>query len=602
MLELIAQGTTIDQRWRKRIPPDTEIEIGRASKTYRVPWDSQVSRRHVVVNVKDHHISVTRLPTAANPVFFSGDEVDQFVVQPGQHFVIGSTTFLLAADQAFGSMSVPSPFSQRTFSADFLNQVKYRDADRRIDVLNRIPEVISNANDTEELLTGMVNTLMAGISTATTIGIVAVGGHSEDEESSDASLRVIHWDRRGFDRGDFQPSAKLAGQAIELGQSVLNVWHPDLVDAQDEYTFDYENDWAFVCPIESQATHQWAIYVAGRNRSQWKQGSTQAPVTGESGIDELDLDGDIKFCELVGSTLKNLLQVQRLERQQASLRTFFSPVVVEAIRGRDADEVLLPRKCNVTVLFCDLRGFAKTSEAMADDLLGLLERVSEALGITTGAVLDRGGVVGDFHGDAVMGFWGWPLAEAALNENALAAVRTALDIQSVFTNDRAHHPRLLDFQMGLGLASGPAVAGKIGTRDQVKVTAFGPVVNLASRLEGMTRRLRSSILCDAMTAQRIAEAKGRSPLLRRLGEFQPFGLENSIDVFQVLPEASVSNEDLTLYEDALRAFTQGNWSQAIAVLNKMTPTDSARLFLEDWIKGRDGPPDEFVGVIQMTNK
>lgn len=609
MLELIAQGPSIDHRWRRQIPSHSEIELGRATDAYRVPWDNQVSRRHVRIVADEHHVVVTKLKTAGNPVFFNGDAVDEFVLNPGQHFVIGVTTFSLAADAAFGSMSVPNPFSQKTFSSDFLEKVKFRDADRRIEVLNRLPKVIANANAPGELMIEMINTLMAGIATATTIGIVRhlssedAGPTQKDVPEIASSLEVIQWDRRGFDRGDFQPSSKLVAQAVSSRETVLNVWHPDLVDTDVGYTYDYSNDWAFACPIESPATKNWCIYVAGRNQTLNQHGSTDSDSKDEQ---ELDFDGDIKFCELVGSTMKNLLQVQRLERQQASLRTFFSPVVVDAIAARDAEEVLSPRECDVTVLFCDLRGFAKASEAMSDDLLGLLERVSESLGIMTGTILDRGGVIGDFHGDAVMGFWGWPLSENERERNAAEAIAAALRIQDVFSNELQQHPRLNNFHVGLGLASGHSVAGKIGTRDQVKVTAFGPVVNLASRLEGMTRSLNSMILADRETVLRMEGSADRlrigGPVCRMLGTFQPFGLQRTVDVFQVVPSGWVSERDVAVYHDAVENFSRGNWKRATELLQHLPETDSARVFLESAIGHRQSPPSDFDGVIQMKNK
>ena len=69
----------------------------------------------------------------------------------------------------------------------------------------------------------------------------------------------------------------------------------------------------------------------------------------------------------------------------------------------------------------------KNSEKSADDLLGLLNRVSRALGVTTHHILDQGGVVGDFQGDAAMGFWGWPIAHVDAVERA---ARAALAIRA----------------------------------------------------------------------------------------------------------------------------------------------------------------------------
>ena len=90
------------------------------------------------------------------------------------------------------------------------------------------------------------------------------------------------------------------------------------------------------------------------------------------------------------------------------LRQFFAPLILSV--GDDLDTALLePRECDVTVLFCDLRGFSQKAEAAAGDLKGLLDRVSRALGVMTSQILKHSGVTGDFQGDAAMGFWGWPL-------------------------------------------------------------------------------------------------------------------------------------------------------------------------------------------------
>ena len=81
------------------------------------------------------------------------------------------------------------------------------------------------------------------------------------------------------------------------------------------------------------------------------------------------------------------------------------------------------------MLFCDLRGFSRQSERHAGDLLGLLQRVSQALGVMTHHIREQGGVVGDFQGDAAMGFWGWPLAQ---HDAVLRTCRAALAIRAEF--------------------------------------------------------------------------------------------------------------------------------------------------------------------------
>ena len=599
MLELIAQGKSVDSRWRRQLP-EQAIEIGRATHSYRVPWDSQVSRRHVILKRESAGVRVEKVAAAANPIFFNGNEVESFLLAPGEHFVIGQTTFSLTADKAFVTMDAPSPISQRTFSPELLKQVPYRNADRRIEILNRLPEVISSAGDVEELLIRMVNTLLAGVPASSTIGIVQLQDPDANAESSD-SIRVIQWDRRGLDGGDFQPSERLIRQSIELNETTLHIWN-QRKRTETQYTFDYQNDWAFACPIVSEASPGWAIYVAGSNLS--------GDSTIDAGSGEPDVQDDVKFCELVGTTLKNLLLVKQLERQQSSLRSFFSPIVMDAIAGRDPEEVLAPRKCDVSVLFCDLRGFSRTSEAMADNLLELLARVSDSLGIMTHKILQTGGVIGDFHGDSAMGFWGWPIEPPENSENGRAAITAAVEIQAAVAEKLRTTPSLQNFQIGLGIASGEAVAGKIGTRDQVKVTAFGPVVNLASRLEGMSKYFGSSILADGETVKRYLSALGIAadqvpaaphPVPRRLGKFQPFGLEGTFDVYQITGHEAVSDA-ASGYEKALKSFESGDWESAKQTLDSLPAEDVAVGFLSNYITDQVSPASDFEGVIRMMAK
>ena len=188
-----------------------------------------------------------------------------------------------------------------------------------------------------------------------------------------------------------------------------------------EYTESESIDWAFCTPLPGEACRGWALYVAGRF------GSTTPGGAGYS--DPSDVRDDVKFTELAAATLSSLRELNRLGRQQAGLSQFFAPIVMEALAADDPQRVLAPRKADVAVLFCDLRGFSRTSERSGSDLLGLLERVSKALGVMTHQILNHGGVVGDFQGDAAMGFWGWPLPQAdAAQRAALAAlgIRTSL--------------------------------------------------------------------------------------------------------------------------------------------------------------------------------
>jgi adenylate cyclase len=306
----------------------------------------------------------------------------------------------------------------------------------------------------------------------------------------------------------------------------------------------------------------------------------------------------VKFTELVAAMLGSLRQMRILEHRHATLSQFFSPVVLETLATEDPEVVLAPRETTVTVMFCDLRGFSRETERHAGDLLGMLQRVSNALGVMTHHIREQGGVVGDFQGDAAMGFWGWPLAQP---DAALRTARAAVAVRAEFEATEGFHA-------GIGIATGRAVAGKIGTVDQVKVTVFGPVVNLASRLEGMTKILHAPVLMDEATAAVVRSQVPREiARMRRLAVVLPYGLDTPLVVSELLPPASVNpdltDEHLEIYEAALDAFVAGRWLESFQLLHRIPAEDRAKDFLTVYMAGRNRtPPPKWDGVIPLESK
>jgi adenylate cyclase len=411
-------------------------------------------------------------------------------------------------------------------------------------------------------------------------------------------VNVLHWDRRLAIGEDFQPSQRLITEAVQRGQSVLHVWTAASDSKAHAFTITENIDWAFCTPIQCDACKGWAIYVAGR----FSVDATTTPTPSSPH----DLREDLKFTELVASTLASLRQNQSMQRKQAAFRNFFAPAVLDAIAAEDPEMVLAPRETDVSVLFCDLRGFSREAERNAGDLLGLLDRVSKALGVMTHHILEQGGVFGDFQGDAAMGFWGWPINQPdAVLRACLAALAIRLEFEGA--SRQPSHP-LADFRAGIGLATGRAVAGRIGTIDQVKVTVFGPVVNRASRLEGMTKILHTPILLDESTAREVRDQIPPSiARCRRIAVVKPYGVESAVEVSELLPPAAdfpdLSDKDLQTYERALDAFLAGDWSEALELLHEVPAKDRVKDFLTIFIAqhNRTSPPD-WNGVIPLSRK
>lgn len=623
MPDLIAQGPRPEDRWRRALPETgVEVTVGRTASPWTVGWDDRISRNHATLCWNGSKLEVSKLQQARNAIFYRGGQRDQFAASIGEHFVIGQTTFTLLDEQVNSPASESPAFAEQTFSAHLLRKNKYKDADHRIEALGKLPEIIAGAANDQELCGRIVKLVLQGVPQASFVAILKLKGNGTDSEASstdssshltvldlpesDATradvhfgpeLDVLHWDCRAITGQQFKPSEQLIRSATQTGESVLHVWSRS-AGANPLFTQSENVDWAFCTPVVAEACPGWAIYVTG---------GFAGPFGPDAPGEETEfLQDDLKFTELTATTLGALRQVRALQRRQDSLRNFFAPVVLNALGGRDPDQVLAPRETEVSVLFCDLRGFSQQSEDAADRLLELLQRVSDALGVMTHHILANGGVVGDFHGDAAMGFWGWPIA----SRNSIEQVcQAALAIRAEFEAASAQpdHP-LADFRAGLGIASGAAVAGRIGTTDQVKVTVFGPVVNLASRLEGMTKQLQTSILVDEPTAAWVRENVSANILrIRRVAKVLPFGMQIPLVVSELLPPAGehsvLSDDHVAAYEQALDHFLAGSWNDAFRYLHQVPAEDQVKDFLTVYIaQHRRVAPPGWQGVIELPGK
>ncbi|MEO8269135.1 MAG: FHA domain-containing protein, partial [Aureliella sp.] len=358
MPDLIAQGTRPHDRWRRVVPlGGDEVVLGRTAEPWAVPWDDRISRQHATLDWSDNKLQVNKLPQARNAIFFRGQRCDQFSAAVGEHFVIGQTTFTVADQQVQFSDVEPPVFAEQTFSSHLLRQSQYKDGGQRIEALGKIPDIIASASNDQELCMRIVNLLLLGIPHASFVAILQYSELNPSPETDLGNideLNILHWDCRELVGQKFTPSRQLVKSAIHSKQSVLHVWNRGLV-VNNSYTHSENIDWAFCTPVESEACPGWSIYVAGNLAGQLR------PSRKVDSREMETLQDDLKFTELTSTTLGALRQVRTLQRRQDSLRNFFAPVVLEALSKHDPDEVLAPRETDVSVLFCDLRGFSQQS-------------------------------------------------------------------------------------------------------------------------------------------------------------------------------------------------------------------------------------------------
>jgi class 3 adenylate cyclase len=202
---------------------------------------------------------------------------------------------------------------------------------------------------------------------------------------------------------------------------------------------------------------------------------------------------------------RNFREKQRLRR---SFSGYVSPHVMQQIMSGDLDAGRRGAKADVCVLFSDIRNFTAMSEHMdAEQVVALLNRYFARI---TAMVHRHGGTVDKFIGDGMMAFFGAPNPLPSPEKAGLEAARDMLEELAALNRELAEEG-MPPLAMGIGLHSGPAVVGYIGSNDRHEYTAIGDTVNVASRLEGMCKQLGYPVVCSEAVAQRVGSPDFLAP-------------------------------------------------------------------------------------------
>jgi adenylate cyclase len=251
------------------------------------------------------------------------------------------------------------------------------------------------------------------------------------------------------------------------------------------------------------------------------------------------------------------------DAMKRSLRSFGKYVPRELVgelitSGREA--LLGGEKRELTLLFSDIEGFTSVAEAMdPDDVVSLLGSYFEA---ASEAIKEQGGTLDKFIGDAVMAFWGAP---HPTEDHALRACRAALAMQRRLAELGARwaaEGRAVRFPTRIGINTGLCVVGNIGAPQRMNYTAVGDAVNLASRLEGLSKVYGTTVLIGEETARRV----GDRLVLRPLDWVAVKGRQQGLLIHELMGEpadiAPSTREAIDLYRTALDLYRARSFEAA----------------------------------------
>ncbi len=257
---------------------------------------------------------------------------------------------------------------------------------------------------------------------------------------------------------------------------------------------------------------------------------------------------------------------------------YLSPVIIRDLLKHPESLKLGGETREIAVYFSDIAGFSTFSEAMTPtDLVSFLNVYLSSM---TDAILDRGGVVDKYIGDAIMAFWGAPAPSSAPGRDAcLAALEQRRRLAVLNERFRSEGRPIISFRAGISM--GPATVGNMGSTRRFNYTAMGDVVNLASRLEGANKFFGTGV----MITDSVKASAGDAVVARRLGRVQVVGKSIPTLVHEVICAPS----DL---RDGDRERLE-RYHEALALLEGGGAAEAARLF-ESLLSGAAGARDPLV--------
>jgi adenylate cyclase len=226
---------------------------------------------------------------------------------------------------------------------------------------------------------------------------------------------------------------------------------------------------------------------------------------------------------------KRLHEVER-ERVREVFSRFVPEHVVDDVLERTDEDLRLGGSRGVgTVMFTDIREFTAFTERTQPDRV--IDLLNEYFGEMIDAVFLHGGTLVGYLGDGLLAVFGAPIPLDDHADRALAAAREMLAVRLPRFNRRVRERTLGDgFEMGIGLNSGLFIAGNVGSARRLEYTVYGDTVNTASRIEGMTKTTRQSVLIADSTRQALLRPPSD---LVHVGEFDVRGKQSSIRLWTI---------------------------------------------------------------------
>ena len=276
----------------------------------------------------------------------------------------------------------------------------------------------------------------------------------------------------------------------------------------------------------------------------------------------------ISIAWVLANALNYSMEGRRRRFIKRAFSQYLSPIVIESVIANPEKLTLGGETKHLTIFFSDVQGFTGIAETLNPQQLTAL--LNDYLCLMTDIILDEGGTIDKYEGDAIIAFWNAPLNQP---DHAERGVRAMLRCQTAIEQNRHRWQSEYgpEIHARVGVNSGPVVVGNMGSKKRFDYTFLGDAGNLASRLEGVNKVFGTFLLISEFTRQQLSQ----DIPVREIGRVIVVGRKAPVTVFEPMTEAAYQTLTAILpgFDNALRLFYEGKIKEAERLFAQLADTD-----------------------------
>ncbi len=306
------------------------------------------------------------------------------------------------------------------------------------------------------------------------------------------------------------------------------------------------------------------------------------------------------FTLILSVGIDYIRESRQKEEAKRMLGKKVSPAVMNYLLEHSAEALVTSRELEATIFFSDIRSFTNISEKIGspDRLIHMLNAYMTPM---VDNIVNHKGTIDKFIGDAIMAYWNAPIK---VENHADEAVKSAVEqIEMLKEVNRVVQPEYdVNIAIGIGIHTGIVTAGDMGSFGRSDYTIIGDNVNLASRLEGLTKQYGAQILISHAT---FLQLKGEYKI-RPIDMVEVKGKHKAVEIHEVIcSNKSISDDDMRDYNNAVKLFRGAKVQEAYKIYTKLQNEHPCKLYeffmqrCEDFIAD---PKKEFTPILTMTTK